>query len=100
MHALATLIPISTDGPSGPRLQPLPRVAAEAADFLIESASNRILSPMLAYRDVDDASSTLFTTPRNPGWNAPNDMSADTTSPPNAGINTTRLEFAMPWLPS
>ena len=100
MHALATLIPISTEGPSGPRLHPLPKVAAEAADFLIESIKSRILSPVVAYRDVDDASSTRLTTPRNPGWNAPIVMSAETTSPPKAGMSTTRLELAIPLFPS
>ena len=100
MQALATLIPISTEGPSGPRLQPLPSVAAEAADFLIESIRSRIRSPRLAYRDVEEALSTRCTTPRNPGWNEPSDMSADTTNPPKAGISTTKLELAMPLLPS
>mmetsp|Transcript_15734 Transcript_15734/g.26536 ORF Transcript_15734/g.26536 Transcript_15734/m.26536 type:complete len:251 (-) Transcript_15734:353-1105(-) len=93
------LIPASTEGPSGPRLLPVPnvRVAATAlrekrakslrsdAGVRFTHASNS--SGGIAFVALIESKSTSLTVSRNPGGMSPIVSNNPTRIPPNAGIN-------------
>mmetsp|Transcript_7913 Transcript_7913/g.12122 ORF Transcript_7913/g.12122 Transcript_7913/m.12122 type:complete len:211 (+) Transcript_7913:2149-2781(+) len=85
-------MPISTDGPSGPREHPVPRVHIAARALRKKSIRRRFTS------NASDAacSSTDTTVPRRPGGKPPNKLRIPTTSPPAAGIKGSKRSCE-PW---
>jgi hypothetical protein len=79
-------IPTSTDGPSGPKEHPVPRVQT-AATVLRKNANGPTRS--CSVRRLLLEHPLLGTVPRNPGGKVPERPNRPTATPPRAGMRGT-----------